>query len=463
MKKAIIVVVFLATLSSVHAQDFPSSGVLIGCVNDAWTGEGVNGVAVTVFNSNTSASSSTYSKSYCEGYYAITMSGVPEGCAPYTVNFSKSGYVAQTESVSLCPSSPTHLLNTILSPEMGYINVTSTPAGAEISLDGSLQGLITPDTLTVHTGSYAVSVSKTGYITPSSQTVEVTENSTTSVNFTLEPEVITRDISSGRTSSSESPTADLTIFREEILTEDHLLDFMHSSGDAHDVKHAFDREMGPLAPLYAARGENIMTLEMADALSAAYPESETGMLRVEGEDIYQLAADYVLEHYSSPKTLIIVRGDLAADSLVATPLSALLNAPILLVEPGRIPEPDFRVLDQGYERIYIIGGAAAVSRTVAQELGNYSDTIIRLWGETRYETSVEVARVVGELGENNQAILTNGEKPVLYSASLSERYRAPILYLDAPQAMQSTRENPHQEAVSRYISEQALDIGMIYY
>lgn len=69
--------------------------------------------------------------------------------------------------------------------QKGNISVTSTPAGAAITLDGTPTGKTTPSTLTdVTVGSHAVAVSLTGY-TPQNNNVVVTAGSTANVDFQL--------------------------------------------------------------------------------------------------------------------------------------------------------------------------------------------------------------------------------------------------------------------------------------
>ena len=69
--------------------------------------------------------------------------------------------------------------------QKGNISVTSTPAGAAITLDGTPTGKTTPSTLTdVTAGSHTVAVSLTGY-TPQNNNVVVTAGSTANVDFQL--------------------------------------------------------------------------------------------------------------------------------------------------------------------------------------------------------------------------------------------------------------------------------------
>ncbi len=70
--------------------------------------------------------------------------------------------------------------------QVGSISVTSTPSGAKIFLDSVDTSQITPFTLTsVPVGNHDVSVTKTGYVIPSSKSVAVTDGGTVTADFTL--------------------------------------------------------------------------------------------------------------------------------------------------------------------------------------------------------------------------------------------------------------------------------------
>jgi len=228
-----------------------------------------------------------------------------------------------------------------------------------------------------------------------------------------------------------------------VILEPEMMDIMELLGHDFGVKFAFTRFMSPLSSLYAARRMVVMSIELAERLVETIERTEIGLTRVEKEDLYARNADYVLENYPRMDVLIIARGDLEVDSLAASPLAQILGAPILLVEPDRIPESILNVIVERqpylqYRKIYIIGGPEAVSTKVEEELRPRARELVRLWGPTRYETAVEVAKEVLRLGGVGFPVITNGRTPVLYALTLANRYRAPILYLDKPPVREST-------------------------
>ncbi len=70
----------------------------------------------------------------------------------------------------------------------GDLVVTSSPVVAEVVIDSSPTGLKTPFHLEVPPGEYLVTVQALGYVTPATQTVDVSSNRPGVADFTLEPE-----------------------------------------------------------------------------------------------------------------------------------------------------------------------------------------------------------------------------------------------------------------------------------
>ena len=68
----------------------------------------------------------------------------------------------------------------------GSIEVTSTPSGAEIFIDGKDTARVTPHSLTaVSVGSHNIDVTLSGYVNPPTRTVHVVKDQTVSAEFTL--------------------------------------------------------------------------------------------------------------------------------------------------------------------------------------------------------------------------------------------------------------------------------------
>lgn len=109
--------------------------------------------------------------------------------------------------------------------------------------------------------------------------------------------------------------------------------------------------------------------------------------RLFGNSRYDTNLEILKEAGIEGDSIIAATGKTFADSLSAS----AAKLPILLVKPnGTLNEAQKEILT-GMRNIYIIGGDGAVSEDYANELASYGD-ITRVYGLSRYDTSVEVAK-----------------------------------------------------------------------
>ena len=112
--------------------------------------------------------------------------------------------------------------------------------------------------------------------------------------------------------------------------------------------------------------------------------------RLWGKDRYETNIAILNEaaKYTNDKEIMVCSGSGFADSLSA----AALGRPILLVKPNlQDTQRHYLKLLGESKTFYIIGGEGAVTPSVEKELNVYGTTA-RIGGDTRYETSVNVAK-----------------------------------------------------------------------
>ncbi|MHB8671731.1 MAG: cell wall-binding repeat-containing protein [Acidimicrobiales bacterium] len=101
----------------------------------------------------------------------------------------------------------------------------------------------------------------------------------------------------------------------------------------------------------------------------------------------------------SASAVVLARDDEFADALAGGPLAAHLRAPLLLTRPDVLDTATEgevqRVLPAG-GTVYILGGPAAVSPAVGQQLESDGYQVIRISGPNRAATAVAIA---GQLGD----------------------------------------------------------------
>lgn len=95
------------------------------------------------------------------------------------------------------------------------------------------------------------------------------------------------------------------------------------------------------------------------------------------------------------------------DALAGGPLASAVQGPLLLTGPDELPEATAEVLEElSPERVTLLGGAAVLSRDVADELRDLGFRVDRLAGTGRFETAAEIAKPFGRV---DRVVLASGE------------------------------------------------------
>jgi putative cell wall-binding protein len=134
---------------------------------------------------------------------------------------------------------------------------------------------------------------------------------------------------------------------------------------------------------------------MAPPASAADPPE---VVRWAGADRYETAVAISRATYPggvASQLVFLVTGENYPDALAVGPASARYDAPVLLTRRDRLPAPTVGELGRlAPELVVVLGGTAAVSDAVVDELWELGYPAGRLWGPTRYETAVEVSNLL---------------------------------------------------------------------
>ena len=117
-----------------------------------------------------------------------------------------------------------------------------------------------------------------------------------------------------------------------------------------------------------------------------------GVTRIAGSDRYATAAAIAGE-WTSASTVFLATGLNFPDALGGGPVAALNNAPILLTVKDSVPSATSKALDRlAPSRIVLLGGSAAISAAVEENLRSRFPEVVRLAGANRYETAAAVSR-----------------------------------------------------------------------
>ncbi len=124
-----------------------------------------------------------------------------------------------------------------------------------------------------------------------------------------------------------------------------------------------------------------------------------------------LAMSPVMTGSVSYYDVIVVRGDMPTDYIVASIYASTKKIPLVLVDPDNIQSQISNELagyrSKGYQRLLIIGGESAISGNVENDLNSMGFLVSRLWDWNRYGTAARVS--IDLWGEADQVVMTNGE------------------------------------------------------
>lgn len=123
---------------------------------------------------------------------------------------------------------------------------------------------------------------------------------------------------------------------------------------------------------------------------------QVNVQRVAGDTRYDTMSELIsnVGGWSASDKVILASGTNYPDALSASALAGVHDAPIILTDPTELSSKAAATIKQlGPSTIYVVGGPSAVSDEVLQAANNIcGSNTIRLYGSTRYETSLEILR-----------------------------------------------------------------------
>ena len=126
------------------------------------------------------------------------------------------------------------------------------------------------------------------------------------------------------------------------------------------------------------------------------------VVRLFGDSRYDTNLEILAEAGINGDSIIVATGKTFADSLSAS----AAKLPILLVKPNATLNDAQKAVLAGMKNIYIVGGEGAVSAAYEAELKAYG-AVTRVYGDSRYDTSVEVAKTFCE--DVSAAVVASGK------------------------------------------------------
>ena len=114
--------------------------------------------------------------------------------------------------------------------------------------------------------------------------------------------------------------------------------------------------------------------------------------------------------WADTDTVVMARGDDYADALAASPVAALLDAPLLLTDRDTMPTHVWEQIEHFLpSRVVLMGGPAAVSDAVVDELHGWGvQTVERIAGSTRFGTAAAAMDFVRANGGTADPFVVRG-------------------------------------------------------
>ena len=167
--------------------------------------------------------------------------------------------------------------------------------------------------------------------------------------------------------------------------------------------------------------------------------------RVSGEDRIRTAVALSRSTFPSAPRAVIARAGDFADALAGGPLAHRLDGPLLLTDPdGLHPATAAELQRLGVEEVVLLGGDAALSRQVVDDLVALGLQVRRIGGATRFDTAARIGREVG--GSTAYVVLGSHPDPsrawpdAVSVAALAAREGAPLALVTADELPAPTRE-----------------------
>lgn len=153
---------------------------------------------------------------------------------------------------------------------------------------------------------------------------------------------------------------------------------------------------------------------MIEKIAIVYGSENMPIVKVErtaGDNRYLTAIEVSKKQFDKADTVILANGEDFPDSLAASPLTSIKNAPLLLTSEGENLDLVKKEIEKlGAKNIIIVGGENSVSKT-QEEFYSKLGKVERIKGENRYQTALEIAKVVLEANSGqDRVIVALGER-----------------------------------------------------
>lgn len=162
--------------------------------------------------------------------------------------------------------------------------------------------------------------------------------------------------------------------------------------------------------------------------------SNVTVKKLKGVDRFETAVKISQSGWTKSDTVVIVNGEdkSMVDGLTATPLASVKNSPILLSSNEKLPQKTVEELKRlNPSKVIVIGGNNSMPNSVVEAIKavNSKISVQRISGDTRYQTSINIAKEIDKTNNVSKLYIGagNGEADSLSIASLAGKEKTPIV------------------------------------
>jgi putative cell wall-binding protein len=188
--------------------------------------------------------------------------------------------------------------------------------------------------------------------------------------------------------------------------------------------------------VFIVGGTAVISANVEQQVEALGPTAE----RLAGANRYETAKAVSKKVFPTAPAVVIAFGENFPDALVGAAAAGANGYPVLLTGRDHLPQATIDELERlSPGMIYVVGGTAVISDTVATELGKYG-TVARYAGANRYETAAAVAAKF--FPNAKRAFLASGENfpDALVAAAAGGSSETPVLLVTRDVIPQATRD-----------------------
>lgn len=158
---------------------------------------------------------------------------------------------------------------------------------------------------------------------------------------------------------------------------------------------------------YKVTQEYIVTTPKS--LATYLQKSAAPVKKLVGDERQDTAVEISKEGWANGASkVILVNGNAIADGITATPLATTYDAPILLANKDSIPASTIQEIARlNPSEIIVIGGESVISNNAIK---NLKQSVRRLAGVDRHETSLKIAKEIDANHDVNKIYIANGYK-----------------------------------------------------